>query len=264
MHTKEHLSPHALETFRQVRAALPPHIGERLTSNRRFVTHGSYRTLFLFDIWDKNQNDVLHRQHFKYGLGCDQRSGTNQVGHVGLWLNRIRIYRNRDSILEILHREIPRRVPKGFTIKPADRAFNVSAAFNYPDDLSQLPALLVPLYVDLINAFHPLLMPIIDQFTTPLAKGERRAVVAARGRVPVTVSKFRRVGDVRDYTRSIPPSWKTPILEDYAYCCALCPADLKETGWHFDHIKAFSRGGKTSRENLQPLCPACNLKKGNR
>ena len=54
MLTKEQLTPHALELFRRIVAALPPEIGSRLRSNRRFVTHGSYRTLFLFDMWDRN------------------------------------------------------------------------------------------------------------------------------------------------------------------------------------------------------------------
>ena len=47
MVSKQELSPHALELFRQVKTALPPAIAERLRSNRSFITHGSYRTLFL-------------------------------------------------------------------------------------------------------------------------------------------------------------------------------------------------------------------------
>lgn len=267
MHTKEQLTPHAIEALRQVRAALPPHISARLTANRHFVTHGSYRTLSLFDVWDKYQTDALPHQHFKYGLGCDQRAGANHVGYIGLWINRIRIYRQREAILNILDREIPRRVPAAFTLRCHPRAFNVGWNFEYPADLSRLPKLLVPRYVELISAYHPLLMPIIDQFATPLAKGERRAVIVARGRTLFAATKVRFSREaVRDHTRSVPLSWKEPILQEYSYRCAdaECQADLRETGWHFDHIQAFSRGGKTSRENLQPLCPACNLRKGHR
>jgi len=106
MFTKEELSPHALELFRRVKEVLPLEISERLRSNRHFVTHGSYRTLFLFDVWDCNQTDILNRQHFKYCLGHDGRPGAQRNGYFSLWLNRVRIYRERESILNTLERDI--------------------------------------------------------------------------------------------------------------------------------------------------------------
>ncbi|MGH6770170.1 MAG: HNH endonuclease [Xanthobacteraceae bacterium] len=33
---------------------------------------------------------------------------------------------------------------------------------------------------------------------------------------------------------------------------------------HVDHILAFAKGGRTVLENLQTLCEACNLGKGDR
>lgn len=45
--------------------------------------------------------------------------------------------------------------------------------------------------------------------------------------------------------------------------CRVCGKDLPED-WHADHIKPYSRGGKTDIINGQALCPECNLKKGNR
>lgn len=45
--------------------------------------------------------------------------------------------------------------------------------------------------------------------------------------------------------------------------CAACGAEL-EDGWHMDHVTPWSIGGKTKSSNGQPLCPACNLQKGNR
>lgn len=263
-YTKEELTPHALELFREVREALPPEIGSRLRANRHFVTHGSFNSLFLFDVWDANHTDVLDRKHFKYCLGCDQRPNAKSHGYFHLWLNRIRIYRERESIVATLEREVPRLVPPGFNYTPHDRAFNVGMEFEYPSDLSELPDLLLPHYVALISAYHPLLMPIIDRSTAPLEPGERREVVAERGRIPFTPRGPHDRERVREYTRSIPPLWRAPILERFSYQCALCSADLRETGYHIDHIKAFSRGGTTTKDNLQPLCPASNLKKGNR
>jgi 5-methylcytosine-specific restriction endonuclease McrA len=34
------------------------------------------------------------------------------------------------------------------------------------------------------------------------------------------------------------------------------------TGWHGDHVVAWSKGGPTDVKNGQSLCPECNLKKG--
>ena len=44
--------------------------------------------------------------------------------------------------------------------------------------------------------------------------------------------------------------------------CAICgkPFDFKEM--HGDHIKPWSKGGKTVIDNCQMLCRDCNLKKG--
>ena len=266
MFTKQELSPRALELFRRVKAALPPEIGERLRSNRSFVTHGSYLTLFLFDVWDCNQSDVLNRQHFKYCLGHNGRPDAKHNGYFHLWLNKVRIYRERESIITTLEREVPRLVPDGFTFHPNDRAFNVGCEFDYPDDLSQLPEILLPRYVALISAYHPLLIPIIDQFTTSLAPGERRRVVAERGRIPVTLPGVHDRKRIREYTRSIPPSWRPIILARNSYRCAnpACNSDLRVTGHHMDHIVPFSKGGATTLDNLQALCGPCNLTKGNR
>lgn len=266
MFSKDELTPHALELFRRVKGALPPEIGERLRSHRGFVTHGSYRTLFLFNVWDCNQTDILDRKHFTYCLGYDHRPAATRDGYFHLWLNRIRIYRQREAIVSALDRELPRAVPEGFFWNPSDRAFDIKFEFDYPENLADLPDLLLPRYVSLISAVHPILLPIIDQFTEPLAPGERRAVVASRGRLPFTVPGIHDRKRVREYTRSIPPSWRPKILEWQSYLCAnsTCRADLRQVGHHIDHIIPFSKGGTTTLDNLQALCGPCNLAKGNR
>lgn len=43
--------------------------------------------------------------------------------------------------------------------------------------------------------------------------------------------------------------------------CVYCPADLRITGHHVDHIVPLSRGGSNWPSNLQCLCPDCNLRK---
>lgn len=46
--------------------------------------------------------------------------------------------------------------------------------------------------------------------------------------------------------------------------CQKCEKKCKDTAFHVDHKKPFSKGGHTTIANGQVLCPECNLKKGNR
>lgn len=60
-------------------------------------------------------------------------------------------------------------------------------------------------------------------------------------------------------------SWseKNAMFAAWKGRCARCSTLLDE-GWHADHVMPYSKGGKTELLNGQPLCPICNLKKGNR
>jgi hypothetical protein len=264
MLTKEQLTPHALSLFKRVKASVPEEIGSRLRSHRHFITHASYVSLFTFDVWDIYQTDVLPRIAFKYCLAYDGRPGATRDGFFHLWISRSRIYRNREEIVAILDRELPRVTPRGFTYHPPEIAFNIGMDFHYPKDLSTVPDMLAPHYVDLISAVHPILIPIIDRYSTRLKPGERRAAVAVRGRLPRKgVGVYNREA-VREYTRSVQRFRNEAFLARYSHRCALCGGDLRETGYHIDHIVPFSKGGQSKEENLQPLCPKCNLTKSNK
>jgi hypothetical protein len=55
------------------------------------------------------------------------------------------------------------------------------------------------------------------------------------------------------------------LLERQEYRCAAphCRADILRA-FHCDHITPLSRGGSNLPENIQILCPACNMAKGAR
>jgi len=264
--TKEEITPHALAFFEDLKRELPSPIASRLRSNRLVVTHGSYGELFLFDIWDANQTDVLDRKHFKYCLAYDpsRRNHPSHDGYFHLWLNTVRIYRKREEIVRQLESELPNLIPKDFKYDRSDRAISAGRMFTFPESLSDLSSILVPWYKTLILSTHQILVPIIDQFDTPMAEGERRQVVAKRGKIPHSHPGVRDPSRTREYTRSIPPSWKPILLNKYQYKCFLCDADLKNQRYHIDHWVAFSKGGTSEMANLRPLCARCNLQKGNR
>ncbi|MBH0203009.1 MAG: HNH endonuclease [Nitrospira sp.] len=45
--------------------------------------------------------------------------------------------------------------------------------------------------------------------------------------------------------------------------CGRSPATDLKVILHVDHIKPWSKGGKTAEDNLETLCSICNFGKGN-
>lgn len=52
------------------------------------------------------------------------------------------------------------------------------------------------------------------------------------------------------------------LWEAQAARCNGCGCDLNESGYHVDHVEPIAKGGSNGPENLQLLCPTCNLSKG--
>ena len=270
MHTKESLSPYVLQAFADAKAELPSKIAHRLTSSNRVRNHGSYRTFYLFNVWDLHQADILHRDHFCYCLGylgsepLKQRKNGGHTWFLDLWINKIRLYRSQSEIRQILEVDINRVCPKGFVYRATDRFVEAKLSFEFDGPLSALPEFLTPQYVRLISSVHPVLLPIIDSFTEPLSREERRAAILGRKRRYFGPQAYPTKEHIREYTRSIPPSWRAIILKRFHARCVRCGSVLTIRTAHMDHILPFSKGGGTTLDNLQPLCAPCNLKKGSR
>lgn len=67
--------------------------------------------------------------------------------------------------------------------------------------------------------------------------------------------------------REIPVGLRYKVLERDHFRCVLCgrsPATDSRVQLHIDHIKPYSKGGKTEMSNLRTLCSKCNLGKGAR
>jgi hypothetical protein len=266
IYTKEQLTPACLELFDKAVQGLPEKIAERLACSRAVRNHGSYRTALLFNVWDKYQSDVLPKQHFCYCLGYDPNQlisgGTDWYFH--LWLNTIRIYRNRLAVKDKLERQLAQTCPNGFRFEATDRAIQIKINFDWNKDLTDLVQFLTPKFVQLIRAAHPVLMPIIDKFSIYGDRSEIKAEVKRRGHISYLPVRTAHPELAAEYARTPLRAWRQEVLVKHGFCCAHCGQDLRSKKWHMDHIIPFTREGRRVKENFQPLCALCNGKKGNR
>lgn len=60
--------------------------------------------------------------------------------------------------------------------------------------------------------------------------------------------------------RAFSPAQKRDLYFNAGGRCCICRAKL-EQDWHADHIEPWIRGGETTVENGQALCPTCNQRK---
>ena len=265
-YSKEALSPYLLQVLEVVKSELPDLLASRLNHGRHARTHGSYGDFYLITMWDKKQTDVLPKDHFTYCLSYWQhrRSGHPEDGELHLWLNKIRLYQNRRKILQLLDKKLPRAVPEGFTYESTERFYSISHRFHFPAEMDLFAGYIVPLFKQLVLKVHPILMEVIDELTGPMEKEELRQVIRERDRIPFQHPGRRTDEELRAYSRSIPPTLRRKVLKKAKHKCAQCGRDLHQSGHHIDHVVPFSRGGLTTEDNLQALCPKCNLVKGNR
>lgn len=71
---------------------------------------------------------------------------------------------------------------------------------------------------------------------------------------------------VKEDTRDVPLGLRLKVLSRDNFRCVFCgrsPATDIGVKLHIDHIQPFSKGGKTTVDNLQTLCLECNLGKSN-
>ena len=72
---------------------------------------------------------------------------------------------------------------------------------------------------------------------------------------------------MRDFSDAIKYSVVRDNLEknNGRICCEVCGRKLKSINeGHFDHIEAYAKGGKSTKDNCQILCSNCNLKKNDK
>ena len=75
-----------------------------------------------------------------------------------------------------------------------------------------------------------------------------------------TNSKNRRARE-RNAPGALSRDIEARLLTLQRYKCVNCRCDLRKTGHHLDHITPLALGGHNSDDNVQMLCPPCNMKK---
>ena len=155
-----------------------------------------------------------------------QRKNDGHTWFLDLWINTIRLYRSQQEIRQILEVDVQRACPKEFNYKATNRFVEAKLSFEVDRPLSQLSEFLTSHYVKLVGAIHPALRPIIDSFTKPLSKEERGATFLGRKRRYYCPESHPSPERVREYTQSIPPSWRPKILARFDCACVRCKTAL--------------------------------------
>lgn len=65
---------------------------------------------------------------------------------------------------------------------------------------------------------------------------------------------------IREAKGSHSPSDIARLGVEQGWACAACDADIRES-YHVDHVVAVAAGGDNGPDNLQLLCPGCNIRK---
>lgn len=110
----------------------------------------------------------------------------------------------------------------------------------------------------------------------PKWKGGKKACIArliASGVMAERVRRYRRENPdkVREFAQRradrkigrLPYGTLPDLREKQRNRCAICGTSLSK-GDHLDHIVPLARGGRHAPDNLQLLCPPCNLHKSDR
>jgi 5-methylcytosine-specific restriction endonuclease McrA len=110
----------------------------------------------------------------------------------------------------------------------------------------------------------------------PAWKGGSAATTRRRiedGRANESVKKYRAKNPdkTREWsstrlsrkTGRLPKGTVKSIGDKQQWLCVYCKCDVSQK-YHVDHIIPLSKGGKHKPENIQVLCPSCNVRKSNK
>ena len=96
----------------------------------------------------------------------------------------------------------------------------------------------------------------LSEATTYRISAERRFGLAARAK-----RVNRRARTQYNQANRLTERHLKNILLGQEHLCAKCEVLFDPLAYHVDHIEALSNGGTNKPDNIQLLCPPCNLRK---
>jgi hypothetical protein len=240
---------------------LPEDIRERLRCRRTPERHGTDTRVLIYQVWDKYQPTLLGKQYFSYSFGYDP------VGRyfreplaVQFYANRHRLYDKRDEVLSALWTEMKRAAATlhDFEATMTKGSLNLFRHFK-ASSREELQDQIHKGFLELIPYWHAHYAAVVDTYGMSLTREEVEAAIA--GRKKFQPSGPRAVNSSPQFSRGIPASLRAEVLKRDGGRCLKCGARVD---LHIDHILPVSLGGLTVLDNLQTLCSAENLGKGNR
>lgn len=240
---------------------LPTEIGTRLKLQRVVQRHGTDMRVFIYHIWDKHQPQLLDYHHFSYGVIYDPALRYHrQPLLVRFYANRHRIYDKRESVIPALWTEML-EAEKGLFNFKADQNDQMIGLFRYfrAGNTAELKEQIYQGFLELMPYWHPRYAAVIDSYGTALTMSEVEDLISTRKKFQP--SGPRTAAARIEYCRHVPPRLRAEVFRRDGSKCLKCGST---TDLHADHIVPVSLGGLTVLENLQTLCSAENLSKGNR
>jgi 5-methylcytosine-specific restriction endonuclease McrA len=78
----------------------------------------------------------------------------------------------------------------------------------------------------------------------------------------LVIKEHRRRARIKGVGGELSPDIHAKLMKIQKGKCAYCHTDLNKSGRHLDHHMPIALGGTNTDDNVQLLCPTCNLKKG--
>lgn len=122
-------------------------------------------------------------------------------------------------------------------------------------------------YLKRFGTWNKALAAFVDRVTADVAPNvvaDEEVKPQRNGDAPALVEVDARTVE---YSRDIPLGLRFKAFRRDRFKCVLCgdsPPINPRCVLHVDHIIAWSKGGKTTIENLRTLCASCNVGRGNR
>lgn len=238
---------------------LPESMSAWLTPAQSVIRHGTHSSVLVWRCWHSRESAVgLDPLYCNWNLNFDpDHFYSDREDWVLQWyINTYRVPRNNQAVRRHLESRLRTLAVPGFTLKEHPRELRLVREFDHPGSPGELVKRLSGPLARLIEATFPILEEVMDLVAG--ASGPDLVKARKPGRTSKAVSNAGG-----PLSRAIPPALRRRVLEHHGWRCGICGGRLQEgEEIHIDHVVAWSNGGLTHLENLQPSHPRCNLQKG--